>query len=180
MSGPTAAGGNKDGLVKDPLPRSCRLILSYFPSSYLRARLRRVEDAGRTPTSRIRFRPSVLGRHPVLLRGVEASNWSRVRASSSDSALPQQYPGPLSGFVSWLCFLSFVLLGLARPVHTTRGVFMLQVVPQQFPLSGRPYSGLINWRSLSLGMLSSASGIPYVGGDSRFVNTPGLFRELIC
>ena len=88
MSRPTAEGKDKHGLVEDPPPWFCRLILRYLSSSCLKARLRRVEDARSTPTRRIRPRPSVLDRQPVLLPGVEASNRSRVRASSSDPALP--------------------------------------------------------------------------------------------
>ena len=50
--------------------------------SYISAIRARVADARSTPTSRIRFRPLVLDRHPGSLRGVESSNLSRVRAPS--------------------------------------------------------------------------------------------------
>ena len=52
------------------------------PFSYLDRHSAQVEDARGTPTSRIRLHPSVPDRYPVPLRGVEASNRSRVRVSS--------------------------------------------------------------------------------------------------
>ena len=82
MTGPTAEGDDKHGLVKVPPPWSCRPILRQLPLVILDRHRARVEDMRSTPTSRIRFRPSVLDRYPVPLRGVEASNRSRMRVSS--------------------------------------------------------------------------------------------------
>ena len=82
MSGPTAEREDKHGLVKVPRPWSCRLILRQLPLVTLDRHRTRVEDTRSTPTSRIRLRLSVLDRYPVPLRGVEASNRSRVRLSS--------------------------------------------------------------------------------------------------
>ena len=83
-------GHDKHRLVRDRPLWSCPLILRYFrdPLVTLERHCVRVENARSTPTSRIRLRLSVLDRQPVLLRGVEASNRWRVRASSSDPALP--------------------------------------------------------------------------------------------
>ena len=95
--------GDKHGLVKEPPPWSARLLLG-TSVSYLRAAPR----AGRgrsTPTSRIRLCPSVLDRHPVPLRGVEASSRSRVHASSP-IPLYHRYLEPVLGTVSGPCFTS--------------------------------------------------------------------------
>ena len=53
--------------------------------------------------SRLRFRASVLGRHPVPLRGVEASNLSLVRASSP-IPLYHRYLEPVLSIVGGPCF----------------------------------------------------------------------------
>ena len=82
MSGPTAEGDDKHGLGRVPPAWSCPLILRQLPLVTLDRHRARVEDSRSTPTSRIRLRPSLLHRYPVPLRGVEASNRSRVRVSS--------------------------------------------------------------------------------------------------
>ena len=82
MSGPTAEGDDKHGLVKVPPPWSCPLILRQLPLVTLDRHRALVEDTRSTPTSRIHLRPSVLDRYLVPLRGLEASNRSRVRVSS--------------------------------------------------------------------------------------------------
>ena len=109
-------GDDKHGLVKKPPPWSARL-LSSTSVSYLRAAPR----AGRgcsTPTSRIRLRPSVLDRHPVPLRGVEASNRSRVHASSP-IPLYHRYLDPVLGIVGDPCSSpSSRSKGSTRTVHT--------------------------------------------------------------
>ena len=113
--------GAKHGLVKEPPPWSA-CLLSGTSVSYLRAAPR----AGRgrsTPTSRIRLRPSALDRHPVPLRGVEASNRSRVHASSPIS-LHHRYVEPVLGTVGGPCFTtSSRSKGSTRTVRTPSPVW---------------------------------------------------------
>ena len=119
-------GDDKHGLVKEPPPWSARLLSGTFVS-YLRAAPR----AGRgrsTPTIRIRLRPSVLDRHLVPLRGVEASNRSRVLASSPFPlyhATRARYPVSLASVRLHPVFS--IVKGLGGAVHTPLplGVFML-------------------------------------------------------
>ena len=123
-------GDDKPGLVKEPPPWSARLF-SGTSVSYLRA-VPRVGRGRSTPTSRIRLRPSVLDRHPVPLRGVEALNRSRVQASSP-VPLYHRYLEPVLGTVGGPCSSPCSgSKGSTRTVHTTPahlGVFVLHWYP---------------------------------------------------
>ena len=133
MSGPTAEGDDKDGLVKVPPPWSCLLMRRQLPLVTLDRHRALVEDTRSAPTSRIHLRPSVLDRYPVPLRGVEASNRSRVRVSS-----------PILLYHATRARASMPLAGRASPVSSTDrglpntgytspsvGVFILQGVQPQ-------------------------------------------------
>ena len=89
-------GDDKDGLVNEPPPWSARLLSATSLATSERHRAR-VEDAAR-PRAGSASAPSVLDRHPVLLQGVEASNRSRVHASSP-IPLYQRYLEPVLGTV---------------------------------------------------------------------------------
>ena len=153
MSGPTAEGGDKHGPVKEPPPWSARL-LSGNSVSYLRA----VSRAGRgrsTPTSRIPLRPSVLDRHSVPLRGMEASNRSRVHASSP---IPRYhcYLQPVLGTVGGPCSsLSSRSKGYTRTVHTPPPVWgCLCYIP---PVTSRLYPGVLSGRGQGILGIQDAS-----------------------
>ena len=97
MSGPTAEGDDKHGLVEVPPPWSCALILRQLPLVALDWHRARVEDTHSTATCQIRLRLLVLDRFPVPLRGVEPLARARVLP---DPALPR-YPGPCLGVFRW-------------------------------------------------------------------------------
>ena len=79
----TGNGGERQA---GPCQRTPTLVLPAYskvlPLVILELHRAQVEDARRTPTSRIRLRPSVLDRQPVPLRAVEPSNRSCERVSS--------------------------------------------------------------------------------------------------
>ena len=116
MSGPTAEGTTSTNLSRN-LHLGPPAYSQVLPFSYLRAGPR-VGRGRSTPTSRICLRPSVLDRHPVLLRGVEVSNRSRVHASSP-IPLYHRYLEPLLGTVGGPCsYPSSRSKGSTRTVHT--------------------------------------------------------------